>query len=895
MRMLRVATLAAWSAFAEDTLLFHAPLDTSLDATAARGNPKPMTHQNVAIENGSARFRAGGELAYDARANLLADRGVVSFRFRPDQPLEADAFSILRVTLEQQPSFGSFLHLAWDGRAIAASIRDRDFRLHRLVSSRPAPRPGQWTQFEIRWSESDGRRLLVDGELAGSASGPLQLDTRLDRVAWVPRAGSIDMIRHFSTHPVHSAGLAARFGWQPTAGIPRVSVLHVRKLAIEDARASRKFWWKGVDGKRETVWPSPENENGYQDEAKSYEISPEPLPFDLIRITGNFSGRLQLDDRQTLHYTPHGDTGYVTITSPKPAETIEIERDSGRLAEISLYRILPRPSAPGSFTTRLATTVERYARFALPTSPGTATEGLVVAFEATPDTHYRVHVIDPVDESRHIAGFDVIAAGPRVELGLHFPPLAAQPAGLAVEIASLAPPRTIQTRLVERPRAEVRAAYVARRLLEVRDLFPIIGTSPSAHESVLRLLGEVRREDPSNEMAKAFWSWVHPEAAVAPRPGLEAPSEQLELLSLLRQAALWWIQKRQAPAGEFGGGLAADTALIQNWPAIALMEDRKAHWRQSIRGVLDARYRADLLDGAPDTIDALAPAFLLDYGNPVIFEAILEAARRSGSPASRASSWVAWYLGSPGLAEAPRDSVPDPLAHMRRYLPLYTEAEPLPDRVILPTLALQKTRLGGIAPLHAVSWEGTGAAIAATVDESSRSHLVARVFNISSAGRRVTMRVWKLDPGRYEIKTGDESRIEVLRRHDAVLLDLHGNLEVTISIRLIEPLAPLASLPDLAIAAEEIRDRFGLEVPVHNIGGVESGRFRVTVRTPEGYLAGEQTHESLAAPLDLHPRVKLVRFPGLKLRHGFRVSVEPVVAVPEISKDNNEARVYNLK
>lgn len=897
MRMPCLAALAIQAALAQDTLLFDAPLGTSLEAATARGNPKPLTHDKVEIENGSARFHPGGELAYDARANLRPEGGAVRFRFRPDEPFGPRAFPILRVTLEQQPSFGDFLRLAWDGSAITASIRDRDSRLHRISSSLPAPRAGQWTEFQIRWSEPDGLRLFIAGQPAGSLPGPLLLDTRLGRISWLPQAGSIDRIRHFSTFFADSAGLrAARFGWQPAAGIPRVSVLHVRKLAIEEARASRKFWWKAVDGKRETVWPAPENESGYPDEAKSHEISPEPQPFDLIRITGNFSGQIRLDDRQTLQYTSHGDTGYVTVTSPIAVEAIELERDSGLLAEFGLFRILPRPSTSKAFSAHRATAEAGHARFAIPATPDTATEGLIAAFDAQPDAHYRIHVIDPADPARHLVEFDVIAAGPRLELGLYFPPVAARPSGLAVEIASsAAAPRTIQARLIERPVAEVRTAYAARRLLEVRDLFPIIGEHPWARESALSSLVEARREDPANETANSYWEWMHPVGNASPRPDRKAPEAQLELLSLLRQAALWWIQKRQAPSGEFGGGLAADAALIQNWPAIALLEDRKAHWRQSIRGVIDARYRAGALDGSPDSVAALAPAMLLDYGNPVIFEAMLEAARRSGNPASPASSWISWYRGNPPPADEAPDNVPDPLAHMRRFSRIYTEGELPPDQIILPTRMLQQTRLGGIAPNHAVSWEGTGSAIAANVEESSRTHLSARVINMSPAGRRVTMRVWKLDPGRYEIKTGNESRTAVLRRHDAVPIDLPPKGEVAISIRLAEALAPLSSLPDLAIAAEEIRDRFGVEVPVHNIGAVAAGPFRVTVRTAEGYLAGEQIHEGLEAPLDSVPRVRLVRFPGLKLRHGFRVSVAPMKDSAEISSDNNEARVYNLK
>ncbi len=85
--------------------------------------------------------------------------------------------------------------------------------------------------------------------------------------------------------------------------------------------------------------------------------------------------------------------------------------------------------------------------------------------------------------------------------------------------------------------------------------------------------------------------------------------------------------------------------------------------------------------------------------------------------------------------------------------------------------------------------------------------------------------------------------------------------------------APLSTLPDLAIAREEARDRSGLEIPVHNVGAAASRPFTVTVRDGSGKTLGESRQTGLAAPLDLKPKVALVRFPGIGMRPGLRISV----------------------
>ena len=46
---------------------------------------------------------------------------------------------------------------------------------------------------------------------------------------------------------------------------------------------------------------------------------------------------------------------------------------------------------------------------------------------------------------------------------------------------------------------------------------------------------------------------------------------QIEDLKGVRKFINWWIDNRQVPYGDFGGGLSDDTDLVGQWPGMALM------------------------------------------------------------------------------------------------------------------------------------------------------------------------------------------------------------------------------------------------------------------------------------------------------------------------------------
>jgi hypothetical protein len=239
---------------------------------------------------------------------------------------------------------------------------------------------------------------------------------------------------------------------------------------------------------------------------------------------------------------------------------------------------------------------------------------------------------------------------------------------------------------------------------------------------------------------------------------------------------------------------------------------------------------------------------------------------------------------------------------MDQNIYLYTEAEQFTDRIWIPTLSVQRGRLGGVAhlrnhiwPGHAVSWEDTGGTVAALVPEATPAALKVIAFNTGAQPRSAIMRIWLLEHGDYRLTARDKSgkaladRKLVLKRYSPVELELPAMREITVEIRQLAKRTPLSKLPDLAVSGEEIAFRSGLEVPVHNIGAAPSSEFRVSVVDSVGKTLAESAQQPLEAPLDLRPRLRTVRFPALQRRPGMRVVVRQ--ATDEVNDRNNEAVV----
>lgn len=253
--------------------------------------------------------------------------------------------------------------------------------------------------------------------------------------------------------------------------------------------------------------------------------------------------------------------------------------------------------------------------------------------------------------------------------------------------------------------------------------------------------------------------------------------------------------------------------------------------------------------------------------------------------------------------------------HMSQNMYLYTEAHQYTDRIYIPTLATQKSRLGGIAnyrsflyPGHAVSWENTKGDIAALVPEGTKKHLKVVIYNLAQEPRKVTMRVWQLENGKYKIVTGIDStgddemdtslerRIFPLKRYSKVDLNLPPRKTVIVEINQIEKGVSIRKSCDLAVCPNDFAYDSDMDVGriiIHNIGDAASGEVMVTIKDERGIALRQAWIRSLEAPLDLKPKTTAIEIYGIKSRgiRSLTVHIDPEGRVKEITRANNTTTI----
>ena len=197
---------------------------------------------------------------------------------------------------------------------------------------------------------------------------------------------------------------------------------------------------------------------------------------------------------------------------------------------------------------------------------------------------------------------------------------------------------------------------------------------------------------------------------------------------------------------------------------------------------------------------------------------------------------------------------------------MLTSAEQTTDRVWLPQSLANRMTLGDLSilrnqiyPKHAVSWEYSEGEIAPLVRRQSETELEIEIHNLQNREVKVGARLWRLNHGRYEIrttsapqtdknKTSSKTATQELTRFDVLPLTLAPSSVTTVSIKQTEALADLRQSADLGVSHLDATFKAGvLSFKVHNIGAKESGAFQVRV-TQNGKVLAEKNHAALPAP-----------------------------------------------
>ncbi|OAN63164.1 LamG-like jellyroll fold domain-containing protein [Sphingomonas sp. TDK1] len=208
-------------------------------------------------------------------------------------------------------------------------------------------------------------------------------------------------------------------------------------------------------------------------------------------------------------------------------------------------------------------------------------------------------------------------------------------------------------RLVFKPRAEAMTEHVADRLNQVKDNWAFLVEEHTASKRMAlyrRLFADMTdllRVDPENKLARTYWADINyrPEnlpAFTQPVPHAGEPLwafRQLEDLRYVRRFVDWWIDERQVPYGDFGGGISDDTDLTQQWPGLALMGIEPDKINASLRALSDAAYASgmhtnglgtittDELHAYEEGLNADAERLYLNWGEPKAVERLMETTR----------------------------------------------------------------------------------------------------------------------------------------------------------------------------------------------------------------------------------------------------------------------------
>jgi hypothetical protein len=242
-------------------------------------------------------------------------------------------------------------------------------------------------------------------------------------------------------------------------------------------------------------------------------------------------------------------------------------------------------------------------------------------------------------------------------------------------------------------------------------------------------------------------------------------------------------------------------------------------------------------------------------------------------------------------------------ADLREYI--NTEGSLWIDRVYVDTGELQRARLGGVAlmrnypyPGHVVSWNFEAPAndqsVAILVPESITDHVKIQAYNLDQQPVKAIMTGWDLDPGKWEIRQGGETRTIDFGTSSEVEVVFPPRANTEIDLKLVSPGVPYWSRPDLGIDPQDVTVAGSrMTVKVHSLGAVDAPASRLVLRDVEGREVAAAAIPPLKAPLDLFPKTADVALaiPAGADWKGGSVTIEIGGNVPEATLKNNRVQL----
>jgi len=239
-------------------------------------------------------------------------------------------------------------------------------------------------------------------------------------------------------------------------------------------------------------------------------------------------------------------------------------------------------------------------------------------------------------------------------------------------------------RLVFKDRDAAKVEHIADRFNQVKDNwgFLVEEHTASRREALYRRLyadiSDLLRVDPDNLQGRLYWQDISYNAQSTPVmpepqpvPGVPLWAfRQLEDLKLVRQFVDWWIDNRQVPYGDFGGGISDDVDLTQQWPGLALMGVEPDKINASLKALSDAVYKNDMrvnglgyittdeLHAYEEGLNTDAERLYLNWGEPKSIERLMATVKAltgivTVNPAGHMHFSSNWYGGRTIYREGP--------------------------------------------------------------------------------------------------------------------------------------------------------------------------------------------------------------------------------------------------
>ncbi|MBN8814389.1 MAG: LamG domain-containing protein [Sphingomonas sp.] len=243
----------------------------------------------------------------------------------------------------------------------------------------------------------------------------------------------------------------------------------------------------------------------------------------------------------------------------------------------------------------------------------------------------------------------------------------------------------MNVRLVFKDRDEAKKEHIADRFNQVKDNwgFLVEEHTASGREGLFRRLkGDITdllRVDPDNLEGRRYWADISYGATGMPAFTQPAPTDgtplwafrQLEDLKLTSRFVNWWIDNRQVPYGDFGGGISDDVDLTEQWPGLALMGVEPDKINASLRALSDAVYKngmrtnglgtitTDELHAYEEGLNSDAERLYLNWGEPKAIERLMATVKALSeriilkNPAGHLHFASNWYGGRIVYREGP--------------------------------------------------------------------------------------------------------------------------------------------------------------------------------------------------------------------------------------------------